>query len=70
MPPNSSRNPKVVPKAKQQEKKKVGAHSLTQNTLGVRGRVEALNDSRTNSQMKVQDEVNLHNQKMRAINAS
>jgi hypothetical protein len=41
MHPNSSIDPKVGPKAKQQKKKKVGAHSLTCNTLGVGGRVGA-----------------------------
>jgi hypothetical protein len=34
-PPNSSRDPKVGPKVKQQKKKRVGAHSPTHNTLGV-----------------------------------
>jgi len=34
---NSSKDPKVGPKMKQQKKQKVGAHSLTHNTLGVGG---------------------------------
>jgi hypothetical protein len=34
-PPNSSRDPKVGPRAKQQKKKKVWACSLTHNTSGV-----------------------------------
>jgi len=42
VPPNSSRDPKVGPEAKQWKKKRVGAHSLTCNTLGVGGCVEAL----------------------------
>ncbi len=41
-PPNSSRDPKVGPKAKQRKKKRVGACSLTCNTLGVGGRAGAL----------------------------
>jgi hypothetical protein len=41
MPPNSSRDPKVGPKVKQRKKKRVGACSLTHNTLGVRGHVGA-----------------------------
>jgi hypothetical protein len=36
-PPNSSRDPKVSPKGKQQKKKKVGAHFLTRNISGVGG---------------------------------
>jgi hypothetical protein len=44
MPPNSSRDPKVGPKAKQQKKKKkkVRAHSLIRNTSRVKGHVGAL----------------------------
>jgi len=42
MPPNSSKDPKVGPKMKQQKKKRIGAHSLTRSTLGVGGRVGAL----------------------------
>jgi len=40
--PNSSRDPNVGPKTKQQKKKKVGAHSLTRSTSGVKGCVRAL----------------------------
>jgi len=42
MPPNSSRHPKVGPKAKQWKKKRIRAHLLTHNTLRVRGRAGAL----------------------------
>jgi len=35
MPPNSSRDPKVGRRMKQQKKNKVGAHSLTCSILGV-----------------------------------
>jgi hypothetical protein len=41
-PPNSSRDPKVGPRAKQQKKKRVGAHSLTHNTSKVGRHAEAL----------------------------
>jgi hypothetical protein len=41
-PPNSSKDPKVCPKAKQQKNKRIGAHSLTHITLRVRGHVGAL----------------------------
>jgi len=41
MPPNSSRDPKMGPKEKQQKKKKIGACSLTHNTLRVGGHVRA-----------------------------
>jgi len=40
-PPNSLRDPKVGPKAKQWKKNKVGARSLTCNISGVGGRVGA-----------------------------
>ncbi len=39
---NSSKNPKVRPKAKQQTKKRVGEHSLTHNTSRVGGHVKDL----------------------------
>ncbi len=41
MPPNTSRDPKVGLRMKQQNKKKVGAHFLTCSTSGVGGRVKA-----------------------------
>jgi hypothetical protein len=42
MPLNSSRDPKVGPRAKQMKKKSVGACSLIHSILGVGGRVRAL----------------------------
>jgi hypothetical protein len=43
MPLNSSKDPKVWgPKVKPKKKKKVGTHSLTRNTSGVKRRVGAL----------------------------
>jgi len=41
MPPNSSRDPKVGPRAKQWKKKKVGARSLTCSISRLRGHAEA-----------------------------
>jgi hypothetical protein len=41
MPPNSSKDPKVGPKVKQQKNKKVGACFLTRTTSGVGGRARA-----------------------------
>jgi hypothetical protein len=41
VPPNSLRDPKVGPQAKQQKKKRVGASSLTHSTSGVGGHVGA-----------------------------
>ncbi len=64
MPPNSSRDPKVDPKAKQWKKKRVGAHSLTHNAVGLGGHVG------TKSQMKVQNKVNLHSQENKVVSAS
>ncbi len=40
--PNFLKDPNVGPIAKQQKKKKVGAHSLTHNTLGVGEHVRAM----------------------------
>ncbi len=40
-PPNSLRNPNVDPKSKQWKNKKVGALTLTWNTLNVGGHVRA-----------------------------
>ncbi len=40
-PTNSSRDPKVGSRVKQQMNKKVGARSLIHNILGIRGRVGA-----------------------------
>jgi hypothetical protein len=42
VPPNSLKDPNVGPKTKQHKKKKVGAHSLTCNTLGVRRHARVL----------------------------
>jgi len=64
MPPNSSRDPKVDSKAKQWKKKRVGARSLTHNTVGLGGHVG------TKSQMKVQNKVNLHSQEKKVVSAS
>jgi hypothetical protein len=58
--PNSSRDPKVNPIMKQQ-KDRIRARSLTRSTLGVGGCVGALDETRMNSQAKVQDDANLHN---------
>ncbi len=45
----------------EKRKKKIGAHSLIRSTLGVGGHTRALDGTRTNSQAKVQNEVNMHN---------
>jgi hypothetical protein len=42
VPSNSSKNPKMGPKAKQQNNNKVEAHFLICNTLGVRRHVGVL----------------------------
>jgi len=41
VPPNSSKDSKMGPRTKQRKKKKVGACSLTRNTLRVRGHAGA-----------------------------
>jgi len=41
-PPNSSKDPRMGPKEKQQKKKRVGACSLTHNISRVGGHVKAL----------------------------
>jgi hypothetical protein len=58
------------PKVTHRKNKKMGAHFLTCNISGVDGRVGALRWIRTNSQTRVQNEINLHNQGKRAINAN
>jgi hypothetical protein len=51
-------------------KKKVGARSLTRNILGIKGRAGASGWTRMNSQGKLQDEINLQNQKKKVITAN
>ncbi len=60
----------VGPKMKQQKKKIVGARSLIHNILGVGRHARAPDGIRTNSQARVQNEVNLHNIKNKVINAN
>ncbi len=69
-PPNFLRDPKVGPKAKQWKKKKVGACFLNHSILKVEGVLELRDGTKTNSQAKVQDEVNLHNQEKMVVSAS
>jgi UDP-3-O-[3-hydroxymyristoyl] glucosamine N-acyltransferase len=57
-------------KQNNKKKKKVGARSLIRSTSGLGGHVEFRDGTRINSQIFVQDEINLHNQKKKAINAS
>jgi hypothetical protein len=54
MPPNFSRDPKVGPKAKTSKKKKL----------------ELQGGTTMNSQARVQNDINSHYQKKRAVNAS
>ncbi len=70
VPPNSSRDSKVRPRTKQQKKKRVRACSLIHSTLGWEGVLELRDGTRTNSQAKVQNVINLHNQEKRAVNAN
>jgi hypothetical protein len=70
MPSNFSSDPKVGPRGKQQEKKRVGARLLTHNILKVGGMLELWDGIRLNSQARVQDEVNLHNLEKKTIRAS
>jgi hypothetical protein len=67
MPPNSLKDPKVGPKAKQQKNKRARAHLTFRRHEGV---LELQDGIKLNSQVKVQDEVNLHNQEKKAISAS
>ncbi len=69
-PPNSLKDPKVGPKMKQWKKKKFHAHSLAHSTSGIRRCAGALGGTSANSQARVQNEINLHNQGMKAISAS
>jgi hypothetical protein len=68
-PPNSLRNPNVDPRMKQHEKK-IKAYFLARNTSGVGGMLELQDGTKTNSQTKVQDKTNLHNQGKKVVNAS
>jgi len=70
VPPNSLRDPNVGPRVKQRKKKKIGACSLIRSTSRVKGMMEFWTGTRMNSQAQVQDEINLHNKKKRAISAS
>jgi hypothetical protein len=70
VPPNSSRDPKVGLRVKHGKKKRIGARSLIHSTLGVGGLLELYDGTRMNPQVEVQDEVNLHNQEKRVVNAS
>ncbi len=69
MPPNSLRNPHVGLKMKQWKNKRVGARSSTHSTLGV-GALEYWDGIKMNSQARIQDEINLHNQENRAVNVN
>jgi hypothetical protein len=69
-PLNSLIDLNVGPKVEQHKKKGVGACSLTCNILGVGGVLNLWNGTRTNSQSKVQNEINLHNQGKKAISTS
>jgi hypothetical protein len=55
---------------KQQKKKRIGARPLIHNMLKWEGVLELQDGTRTNSQVKVQDGINLHNPKKRAISVS
>jgi len=66
--PNSSRDPKVGPRTKQQKKKKVGACSL--KLQGQEGMLELQDGTRMNSQARIQNKINLHNLEKRAIGAN
>ncbi len=70
VPINSLQNPNVGPKMKQQKNKIVGALSLIHITSGVGGCVETLDGTRMNSQTKIQDKINMHNQGKKTISAS
>jgi hypothetical protein len=62
-PPNSLKNSDASPKVKTMKEKGVEVHSLICNILGVRGACWSFKmGTKTNSQVKVQDEINLHNQ--------
>jgi hypothetical protein len=62
VPPNSLRNPNVVPKMKQASMgKKRKSWGMLLNSSHFEGR-KACWSFENNSQVKVQDEVNLHNQ--------
>jgi hypothetical protein len=69
-PQNSSRDPKVGPRAKQRKKKKVRAHSLICSISKVRGVLELRDGTKMNSQTKVQNDINLYNQNKKAINVN
>ncbi len=67
-PPNSLKDSNASPKVKTMEEEGVGVHSLTCNTSRVRGVCWSFRmGTRTNSQEKVQDETNLHNQERRRL---
>ncbi len=51
--PNFSKDPKLGPRTKQRKKKRIGACSLTHNTLGVGGRARVWDGTKTNSQLRV-----------------
>jgi hypothetical protein len=55
---------------KQQKKKIIAACSLTRNTLGVGGVLDLQDRTKTNSQARVQDDINLHNQEKRVVSAN
>jgi hypothetical protein len=62
-PPNSLKDSYVNPKVKTMEGKGVGVRSLAYNTLGVKGACWNVGMSiRMNSQARIQNEINLHNQ--------
>ncbi len=63
-PTNSLKDSNVNPKVKTIGKKRIKVRSLVHNTSGVKGVCwSSRMGTRTNSQVKVQDEINLHNQK-------
>jgi hypothetical protein len=51
-------------------KKEIGARSFTRSTLGVGGVLELQGVTKMNSQTRIQNEINLHNQGKKAVNVS
>jgi hypothetical protein len=68
-PSNSFRDPNVGPIMKQW-KKKIETQYLTHNTLKIGECARAQDGTRMNSQARVQNDINLHNQRKRAVNAN
>jgi hypothetical protein len=69
-PPNSLKYSDVNMKVKRMDKG-IGVCSLVHNILGVIGTCWSFGmGTRTNSQVKIQDEINLHNQEKTTISVS